>query len=501
MAESTVHSAANCEATHPHREALGQRRQALAHVPAFFYKYHPADMQVLFASDYITELSGFERELFTADPTRWIAHVDRGVISLKALEAFRYAVRQKKPFDVVFLFHTAHRGPRWFQAAGVPSIEHGKLYYYGSVIDVTEKRAAETARNQLVTAINQAAEAFVITDITGRIQYVNAAFERMSGYSSGEALGQTPNILKSGRHEPGFYQELWQTILSGETWRGRFINKRKDGEFYEQWSTISPLRGEGNVITGFVAIQFDMAPQLEMERRLAQAELMASVGEAISGAAHGIKNILNTLKGCAYMIDLGLAEDDPEKIREVWEVYSRSTSRLEQLTGRMLDYVRISEPQLEPVDLNGLAREILESCRSMAEKAGVTPGLEAAPDLPAVYCDRAAMQDAILNLVSNAVDACVGQPDARVLLRTSRATADQSIRFEVEDNGPGIPAERLEQIFRPFFSTKGHKGNGLGLPLVQKTIEAHHGTIRVESQPGRTRFIMSFPLGQPPPAI
>ena len=346
----------------------------------------------------------------------------------------------------------------------------------------------------LLAALEQADEAFIITDTGGRIRYVNGAFERMTGYSRAEALGNTPSMLKSGRQDESFYRELWRTIAEGRPWRGRFINRRKDGTLYEQWATIAPLREHGGALGGFVAVQLDMTHQLDLERRLARAECLAAMGQAIAGAAHSIKNILNTMKGSAYVVSQALKTGDLEKLRQIWEVYARSTARLEELARQMLDYVRPGAPATEPVDLNRLAGTVAADCRPRAVTLGAVLEFEPAEALPQVPCDRAAIQDAVLNLVVNAVEACADHGNGRVRLATRQRPEAGTVELIVEDNGPGIAPENLALLFQPFFSTKGNMGNGLGLAMVRKTVQAHGGNIEVESAPGRTCFVMRLPL-------
>lgn len=117
----------------------------------------------------------------------------------------------------------------------------------------------------LATAIAQASETVVITDLQGTIQYANPAFERISGYFCAEAIGLNPRVLRSGKHDAGFYREMWETLLRGDTWRGRFINRKKDGTLYDEEATISPVRNLADPITHFVAVKRDITRELELE--------------------------------------------------------------------------------------------------------------------------------------------------------------------------------------------------------------------------------------------
>ena len=132
---------------------------------------------------------------------------------------------------------------RWIWDRGFPVRDAaGQLArYVGVAVDITERKRAEAEHIRLVTAIEQSAEAVVITDTHGEIEYVNPAFTRITGYSREEVLGQNPRILKSGKHDPEFYQQLWETILKGQPWHGEIINRRKDGSLYTEQMNITPI--------------------------------------------------------------------------------------------------------------------------------------------------------------------------------------------------------------------------------------------------------------------
>ena len=178
--------------------------------------------------------------------------------------------------------------------------------------DISSRKRLEEVQRRLATAVEQTAEAIVITDTTGEIQYVNPAFEKITGYTAEEAVGQNPKLLKSGEHDPMFYKDLWETITRGQVWTGRITNKRKDGSRYYEEATISPVRNSGGKIINFVAVKRDITQHLELSRQLVQAQKMEAVGTLAGGIAHDFNNLLQVVLGYS---DLLLAEkplDDPE---------------------------------------------------------------------------------------------------------------------------------------------------------------------------------------------
>ena len=149
--------------------------------------------------------------------------------------------------------------------------------------DITERKQAEVANARLATAVKQAAEAIVITDPKGTILYVNPAFEKITGYTSPEVVGQNPRILKSGRHDAAFYQQMWDTLSQGKVWVGRVINKKKNGAFYEEEMTISPVFDSNGKIANYVAVKRDVTQEVALETQLRQAQKMEIIGQLAGG--------------------------------------------------------------------------------------------------------------------------------------------------------------------------------------------------------------------------
>ena len=150
-------------------------------------------------------------------------------------------------------------------------------------------RLAQTSQ-RLMTAIEQATESMVITDTKGRILYVNPAFEQITGYNPTEALGQNPRLLKSGKHDETFYREMWQTISRGKVWRGKFINKKKDGSLYTEDATITPVRDESGIIVNYVAVKRDITYELKLEQQYHKAQKMEAIGRLAGGVVHDLHN-------------------------------------------------------------------------------------------------------------------------------------------------------------------------------------------------------------------
>lgn len=230
----------------------------------------------------------------------------------------------------------------------------------------------------------------------------------------------------------------------------------------------------------------------EQTARRIHAERLAAIGETVASLSHSIKNILQGLRGGAEVLEMGLTKDDPKIARGGWDILKRNLDRIVQLTMNMLTFSRQRHLEIELTKLDVLAEECRQLHEKTADAKGVALIVDAEPDAPPIPVDPSLMHQAIMNLVSNAIDAApaeTGVVTIRVRMLepgpahpTLRGPAAEII---VSDNGPGIPKERLGWIFEPFNTTKGLRGTGLGLAVTRRIIQDHRGRIRVETAEGR----------------
>jgi signal transduction histidine kinase len=245
------------------------------------------------------------------------------------------------------------------------------------------------------------------------------------------------------------------------------------------------------VLAGEAAIVIENA-QLHQEKL--QAERLAAVGRTVSELAHCMKNILNGIQGGAYVLDLGLTKDDRGKLEKGWDMVKRNTTFLSNLVLDMLAYAKDREPHYEETDVNGLIGTVVDILAPEGATRGIQVTGEVDRALGAVRIDPTGIYRVLLNLSTNAVEACAANT-GRVQVR-SRQDAEGWFTLEVEDNGGGIAPEDQGKLFTEFFSTKGAKGTGLGLAVAGKVVREHGGRIDVFSQPGKgTRFIIRLPVG------
>jgi signal transduction histidine kinase len=226
-----------------------------------------------------------------------------------------------------------------------------------------------------------------------------------------------------------------------------------------------------------------------------QAERLAAVGQTIATLSHHIKNILQGIRGGSYLIDLGLKEKDESIVRRGWTIVEKNQSKIYNLVMDMLSFSKDREPALEPADLNETIADVIELMQTRAAELGVQLSWIPCRDLPGVMIDPEGIHRAVLNIVTNAIDASESARDAHVVVNTSWDAASSTAKIQVSDNGVGIDPAEIALIFQIFASSKGSRGTGLGLPVSQKIIREHGGKITVTSQPSRgATFVIELPM-------
>lgn len=232
-----------------------------------------------------------------------------------------------------------------------------------------------------------------------------------------------------------------------------------------------------------------------LEEKNRELERLAAIGEIVARVAHYQKNLLNGLRGGLYVANGAMAKGDRENLREGWRMLHSSVQRIERLTLDMLYYVKGRVPKREPADVNEVIHEVVDLMREAAAQRNIALHAELGEGTDKQSFDRAAIHRAILDLVSNAIDACSESESesGKLVSLESRATADEIV-VTVADNGVGMSDEVRSNLFVRFFSTKGGQGTGLGLPVVKKVVEEHGGTLEVESKLGEgSAFHLRFP--------
>ena len=358
-------------------------------------------------------------------------------------------------------------------------------------------------RTQLSAVIEQTAESVVITDAGNNILYVNPAFEKVTGYSRADIIGQTAGILKSGKHSVDFYRTLWQTISTGHVWRGRFVNRKKDGSLFTEDATITPIRDEQGAIVSYVAVKRDVTRELELEEQYRQSQKMEAIGSLAGGIAHDFNNILTGLNGFVELLQMQLLPNSPHQ--ELVTKILRSGQRATELVRQLLAFSRKQVIEPKVLDLNSIVSDLERMVlHFIGEHIQLTTNLS--PQLWPIKADLTQLEQIMLNLAINARDAMPGGGQLR--FETANVTladddispqlelqAGDYVRLTVSDTGIGMSAEVKAHIFEPFFTTKElGQGTGLGLATVYGIVRQSRGFIWVDSEPGQgTTFEIYLP--------
>ena len=376
---------------------------------------------------------------------------------------------------------------------------------FAFVTDITQRKKAEEERNRLAVAIEQASDSVFITDENGIIQYVNPTFERLTGYHRQEAMGKNPGPLKSGKHDALFYKKMRETLSRGNAWRGHIVNKKKDGSFYESDATISPVFDKSGKITNFVSIKRDVTHELELEKRLIQAQKMEAIGTLAAGIAHDFNNVLYSIIGYAELTMDDLSEDSLARnnLKELLIASNRAKDMVQQI----LTFSRQAETQKKPVKVQSIAEEAIRLLKtSIPATIEICQNIDA--DCEPVLADPTQIHQVVMNLATNAYYAMrkqggvlnINVTTEEIGINTSASDPDFNrgtyIKLTVSDTGHGMNQAVLEKIFDPYFTTKlPGQGTGMGLSTVHGIVKSHGGAIKVYSKPDKgTVFDVYFPV-------
>lgn len=382
--------------------------------------------------------------------------------------------------------------------------ENERRGFIGIIRDVTFRERQIEQQQRYLQAMSQVGEAVVITDPEGRIEYVNPAFTEITGYSPEEVIGRNPHILNSGKHSQEFYQELWDTIQSGESWSGQFVNKRKDGEFYTEDAVISPVKDSRGHIINYVAVKRDITEQLQLEEELRQSQKMEAVGQLAGGIAHDFNNLLTIINGYTSILS---SQPLPDETQALVSSIEHAGQRAAELTNQLLAFSRKQKLEPQTIYPDKLIKKIVPMLnRLLAEDIDIR--IETNANETQIMVDPGQLEQVILNLALNARDAMKKGGRLNItsdvstylelpLLMQEEFKTDSADYYclTVSDTGTGMKTELLEKIFEPFFTTKPEgQGTGLGLSTVYGIVKQSGGAIDVESQPGEgTTFTLYFP--------
>jgi PAS domain S-box-containing protein len=278
-------------------------------------------------------------------------------------------------------------------------------------------------------------------------------------------------------------------------WKEMVLETRNQKQIPVRYATS--VLHEKEEFMGIVNFFQDLTEIKRLEKELIQSERMAAIGQTVSGLAHYVKNILIGLKGGSYVVDVGFQNSNMEKIKSGWQTIQKNIERVANLTQDMLTYAKERHPEVKLCAPNEIVTEVKELVSDFAKAHDIEITTRCDPEMGQMWLDPGTVHRALLNLVNNAIDACMEEDDLdrqfKVEIRTGKTEAGAAV-FEIEDNGCGMDEETRLKLFTPMFSSKGGKGTGLGLLVTKKLVEEHHGTIDIDTRLGYgSLFTMTLP--------
>jgi len=369
---------------------------------------------------------------------------------------------------------------------------------------------SEEQRSLLGLIVDQSPVSVVVTDPNGTISYVNPCFKSLTGYSSEEAIGKNPRILKSGFTPPETFPDMWAKLYSGQEWSGELCNKKKDGSLYWEMAHLFPVIDSEGEITHFAAVKEDITKRKQVEVELQRAKIVAEAAnnaksEFLANMSHEIRTPMNAITGMAY---LALQTDLDAQQRDYVDKVLSASESLIGIINDILDFSKIEAGKLDmeevTFDLSELFGQVDNIMAVRAEEKGIEIMFSLSPDVPGLLVgDPLRLGQILINLAGNAVKFT---EQGQVVIAVNRALITTgpgrvALTFSVTDTGIGMNDEQIGRIFAPFCQVdssiaRRYGGTGLGLSIVKRLVDLMGGTLEVVSQTNQgSRFSFTIELG------
>lgn len=490
-------------------EKQNQLNNLLASLPGLVYR---CTFDKLYSMIYISEGS---QRITGYSPTHFMG---QGSIDFESIILPEYreqirakweeSVQHKTFFEDIYPIQTATGDTKWVweRGRGVFGEEGELLYLEGYIEDYTDRKKAEQQLKKLSRAVEQNPASIVITDAEGNIEYVNPVFTEITGYEGSEVIGKNPRILKSEKMSDSIYKDLWETIISGGTWKGEIINKRKSGELYWDNKTISAIFDKKGQITNYVGVGEEITERKKIEHELIKAKERAEESDRLKSAflaniSHEIRTPMNGILGFADLLKSPSLSSELQI--EFIEIIEKSGRRMLSIINDLIDISKIEAGEtilrIKSVNVGQMLSEIQAFFAPEASQKKLT--LEYRPKVEqelTVSTDGTKLNQVVTNLVKNSIKFT---DEGKISFGCTQK--NDRIEFFVQDTGIGISPEQKDLIFERFRQgsispSRKHEGAGLGLAISKAYVEILGGVIWVESEPGKgSTFRFDLPLEHP----
>ncbi len=362
----------------------------------------------------------------------------------------------------------------------------------------------------LLEAVEEVSDGILITDKDRLIRYVNPAFEKISGLSAKEVIGNKLDTIWRDHNENESPDNVLYALNQEDSWKGRMVGKRKDGDLYEAENIVSIVRDSSENVVGYVNVCRDVTHEVKLEKQLIQAQRMQAIGTLAGGIAHDFNNILSAIMGYTEICMLQASEDSEISRRLGRVMYACQRAR--ELVKQILTFGRHQEQAQGRVQIHLIVKEALKLLRASLPST-IEIQREIRTDSSYILADPTQIHQVLMNLCTNAAHA-MGKNggilrvaledvflDIEEVKKFNGLAPGHYVRLKVSDNGHGMTPEIMDRIFDPFFTNKKpDEGTGMGLAMVQNIVRNHGGRVFVESQPGKgSVFEVYFPrsTGEP----
>lgn len=444
----------------------------------------------LYANPAITRLLGYSEEEMKKMHFWDVVHpLDRKLVKERGRKRIN---KQRVPKNYQFRLLSKKGEIVWVDFTAEYLQFEGEATGIGSIHDITKEKQAIEEIRMLSTAVEQSPLSVVITDLDGKIEYVNDSFTRITGYSLQDVLGQNPRILQSGETPKHIYDELWDTLAKGETWRGEFINKRKSGEVYYEYAVIAPIKDDEGKTTRYIGMEEDITSRKSLENELRVAKVKAEEANRLKSAflaniSHELRTPLNGILGFSELIQ---ELNDVGSVREMSRYINESGQRLLRTLDMIIAISRLDsgtyEIKKESVDVIAEFRNIHEKKLALARNKDLKMTFETTFDRFELMGDHTIISSALEEIVDNAIK-FTNEGEVNLTAGKTTENGKEYIYFEVKDTGIGILEENRKAIFEDFRQAstgygRKYEGNGLGLSLAKKYVELIGGFMRLKSK-------------------
>lgn len=360
--------------------------------------------------------------------------------------------------------------------------------------DISEEKEKETELIRFYNVAENTVNPLQITDLNGKMIYVNKAFEKASGYTKEELLGKNPRIFGSGKNSNKFWDKMWDVIASGKEWVGEIENQKKNGEPYFTQLLISPILDKYGKVAGYFGIHRDLTDKRTLERQLIHTQKMESIGTLAAGIAHEVGNPLASISA---LVQVAQRSSNDPFINEKLGLVKSQVTRISKIIRDLVDFSRPSNYELKLTDINKVIHEAVEITKVGTKAKDIIFETNLKSDIPLLPLIADQIQQVFVNILLNAVDAIVEKKKLgkteKISVKSESDGDDLILTFT--DTGVGINEENLIKAFEPFFTTKKEgKGTGLGLWVSYGIVKSFQGDIKIESKVNEgTTFIIKLP--------